>query len=63
MFCIIVETKDKIMKSFYPSSKLKTNESIIKEIQKLDNSKVRTEEMWYKRCELVKQLKMPYWLR
>jgi len=51
------------MKSFYPAKKLRTDESIVKEIKKLDNSEVRTEEMWSRRCELVKLLKTPHWLR
>jgi hypothetical protein len=51
------------MKSFYPPKKLRTDESILKEIKKLDNLEVRTDEMWNRRCELVKLLKTPHWLR
>ena len=63
-YCIFVPYKNEtIMKSFYPAKKLRTDESIVKEIKKLDNSEVRTEEMWNRRCELVKLLKTPHWLR
>jgi len=51
------------LKNFYPSSKIRTDESILKEIKKLDDSKVRTNEMWERRCELIKLLKSPKWLR
>ena len=51
------------MKSYYPNSKIKTDDQIIKAIKKLDSSKERTEEMWKQRQELIKILKTPYWLR
>ena len=51
------------MKSFYPNGKIRTDESILKEIKKLDDSKVRTNEMWEKRCQLLKELQQPKWLR
>jgi hypothetical protein len=51
------------MKSFYTATKLRTDDFIVSEIKKLDDSKIRTKEMWEKRCELVKILKTPYWLR
>ncbi len=51
------------MKSFYPSNKFRTDESIVNEIKKLDQSEVRTELMWERRCYLVKLLKSPKWLR
>ena len=51
------------MKSFYPAKDIRTDESIIKEIKKLDSSKIRTNEMWERRCELIKTLKEPKWLR
>ena len=44
------------MKSFYPNTKLKTDEQIVKQIKKLDNSKVRTNEMWEKKKRINKNV-------